>query len=119
MSNGKKELLVIEADEVDAELAGRFLSHYEYKPMIVRTGAAGIEYCQKQRPDLVLIDLADNDGLEVIKQIRKIAGCDDIPIIVLSPCDIRDESLKAGCTSFFPKNFDPDALLAEIQKHLN
>ena len=119
MSKGKKEILVIEADEVDAELAGSFLSHYEYKPMIVRTGASGIEYCQKQRPDLVLIDLADNDALEVIKQIKKIAGCDNVPMIVISPSDIRDEALKAGCTSFFPKNFDPDELLAEIQKHLN
>ena len=117
MSNGKKEILVIEADEVERELAGNFLSYYEYKPVVVQTGAAGVEYCKKNRPDLVLIDIEDNDGLEVIKQIRKIAGFDKIPIIVISPHDIRDEALKAGCSSFFPKNFDPDELLVELQKY--
>jgi DNA-binding response OmpR family regulator len=117
MSNGKKEVLVIEADEVERELAGKFLSYYEYNPIIVQTGAAGVEYCQKSRPDLVLIDVEDPADLEVIKQIREIAGFDKIPMIVISPRDIRDEALKAGCNSFFPKNFDPDELLAELQKY--
>jgi DNA-binding response OmpR family regulator len=74
-------------------------------------------------PDLIITDvhMAIMDGLEMTRRLRQISDFSKTPIIAspatLSKVDIQD-SLDAGCSSFFPKPLDLNALLAEIQRLL-
>lgn len=66
--------------------------------------------------------MAVMDGLEMTRRLRQLPDFTNTPIIAspatLSQVDMQD-SIDAGCTSFFPKPLDFNGLLAEIQCLLN
>jgi len=64
-------------------------------------------------PDLVITDfrMPDMDGAEFIRTFRSIAGCDEVPIIVVTASEdknVRYESLEAGATDFLTRPLDPN-----------
>ncbi|HET7033372.1 MAG TPA: response regulator, partial [Casimicrobiaceae bacterium] len=50
-----------------------------------------LEYARQNRVDMVLTDfkLPEFDGIELVKQIRGLAHCVDIPIVVITVVDDR------------------------------
>jgi len=92
------------------------------------TPSRALEYARQNRVDMVLTDfkLPEFDGIELVKQIRGLGHCVDIPIIVITVVDdrqIRYTALEAGATDFLIKPLDEHetrarcANLLELRRH--
>jgi two-component system response regulator RpfG len=92
------------------------------------TPSRALEYARQNRVDMVLTDykLPEFDGIELVKQIRGLGHCVDIPIIVITVVDdrqIRYNALEGGATDFLIKPLDEHetrarcANLLELRRH--
>ena len=115
------KILVIDDERGIREGCRRILEPENYQILLAENGTQGIEVVKSDHVDMALIDLKmpDIDGLEVLKQIRKI-DTETIPIIVSGHGTIETavEAMKAGAFDFVTKPFTPDELLSVIEKGL-
>jgi two-component system KDP operon response regulator KdpE len=83
-------------------------------------GVEALEQIERERPDLVILDLGlpDLSGLEVIRSVRAHSS---LPIVVLSVrADERDkvEALDLGADDYLTKPFGTDELVARVRAAL-
>ncbi len=84
-------------------------------------GREAIEKYKKLRPDLVLLDIVmpDMDGLETLKEIKKIdPNARVIMCTALGQQKIVIEALKAGARGYIVKPFKAELVLKEIDRVL-
>lgn len=113
-------ILLIDDDVRLAELLGAYFRRFDLDLVAATHPAEGIEKLQKERPDLVILDvmLPDQDGFEVCRTIRKSSA---VPIIMLTARgDVTDRvvGLELGADDYLPKPFEPRELVARIQNVL-
>lgn len=86
-----------------------------------RDGQDALNKAQRQSFDLVLSDvnMPVMDGIELIKALRKLPAYKFTPILMLtteSGGSKKQEGKAAGATGWLVKPFNPDKLLATINK---
>jgi two-component system response regulator RpfG len=92
------------------------------------TPSRALEFARNNRIDIVLTDykLPEFDGIELVKQLRALPHCVDVPIVVITVVDdrkIRYDALEAGATDFLIKPLDDHetrarcANLLELRRH--
>src|SRR4051795_4865192 len=92
------------------------------------TPSRALEFARSNRVDMVLTDykLPEFDGIELVKQLRALPHCVDVPVIVITVVDdrkIRYEALEGGATDFLIKPLDEHetrarcANLLELRRH--
>lgn len=86
----------------------------------VGAGRAAVEACQKNRPDLIVLDvmLPDLDGYEVCKQIRQFSQC---PILFLSSKNDEVDKilgLAVGGDDYVTKPFSPKEVAFRVKAQL-
>jgi two-component system KDP operon response regulator KdpE len=91
-----------------------------YDVSVAGTGRDALDAFERERPDLVILDLGlpDMDGSEVCRQIRQRA---DTPIVVLSARGAEKDKVAAldqGADDYVTKPFGPEELLARIRAAL-
>lgn len=87
-------------------------------------GYSAIALAQKERPDLVILDLGlpAGDGFVVLKNLRQYPALADIPVIVLTARDpqaVKKKTLESGAVAFFQKPVENEVLLAAIRSILH
>ena len=86
----------------------------------LQTGRGAVEFCRREKPDLVLLDimLPDSDGLDICKGIRQQPELAHVPIIFLtaraSEAD-RLVGLELGANDYIVKPFFIRELIARIK----
>jgi len=82
----KKKILYIEDDPILQKTLGRKLKVEGFKVISALDGKEGLMLVQKERPDLVLLDLIlpQMGGVEFLKELRKNEKTKDIPVVVLT-----------------------------------
>ena len=92
------------------------------------TPSRALEYARTNRVDMVLTDykLPEFDGIQLVRQIRSLPHCIDVPIIVITVVDdrrVRYDALEAGATDFLIKPLDEHetrarcANLLDLRRH--
>src|SRR6202171_6143318 len=92
------------------------------------TPSKALEFCRNNRADMVLTDykLPEFDGVQLVRQLRSLPHCVDVPIVVITVVDdrrVRYEALEAGATDFLIKPLDEHetrarcANLLELRRH--
>lgn len=114
-----KKILIIEDDE-DLHLLYRlFLQGESYKILQARNGQEGLDEIERERPDLVILDMIMPvmDGEEFIQKFRFEKKAFDIPIIIASVNDKIPSALieKGKIQSVLKKPFPIETLLQEIK----
>ena len=76
-----------------------------------------------QKPDLVLLDIImpGMDGYESLSILKKSQDLRHIPVIMLTSQDKLFNKIKgemSGSDEYLTKSFDPDDLLAKVDKYL-
>ncbi len=87
-------------------------------------GVHGVQVAQREKPDLILMDLSlpRLDGWGATSQIKATPDLTETPVIALtahsSPED-RAKAFDAGCVGYLTKPIERDLLLKTIQEHLD
>lgn len=110
------KILVVEDDNGISDYLIPELKHEGFETVTANTGRKGIEMFQKEKPDLILLDvmLPELNGIEVLRRIREVSN---VPIIMETA---RGESidkvngLNAGADDYISKPFDIEELIARI-----
>ncbi|MGL5062170.1 MAG: ATP-binding protein [Microcoleus sp.] len=119
----RRKILVIDDRPENRSVVVNMLEPLGFKLAEADSGQAGLDLALQMRPDLIVTDVAMSgmDGLEMTRRLRELPDFTITPIIAspatLSQVDLQ-ESLDAGCTSFFPKPIEFTGLLGELQRLL-
>lgn len=86
MSNPTPKILVVEDDKDLLSLINKKLTDEGFTVAAVETGRQALDFLEKGRPDLVLLDilLPDIDGLTILNEIANNPKTKDLPVIILS-----------------------------------
>ena len=111
-------ILYVEDNEDNVYMLSSRLKRRGFDVIVARDGAEGIEMADRERPDLVLMDLSLPviDGWEATRQIK--ARTSGTPVIALSAhvmAGDREKALAAGCDDYDIKPVDLPRLLGKIE----
>ena len=117
-----KKILIIEDEET---LLAMYRARFEksgYEVFAVSNGRPGIEIAQREKPDLILLDILmpNQDGYEVIQILKKDPKTKKIPVLVFSnlaqPEEI-EKGLKLGADDYVIKtDLTPTELLNKVER---
>ncbi len=117
-----KKILIVEDVELNRDLLVQLLEE-DYAILTAADGAAGIELAERERPDLILMDLSLPvlDGWEATRRIKATRALKSIPIIALTAHAMRGDEKKArasGCDDYLSKPIDEDLLYEKLRQFL-
>jgi two-component system KDP operon response regulator KdpE len=119
---GAKILIVDDDPELRMALKLRLRAN-NYETVSASDGYSAIALAQKERPNLIILDLGlpAGNGFIVLKRLQESDSLSHIPVIVLTARDPQANelrSLDAGATAFFQKPADNNELLQVIRASL-
>ncbi len=114
------KILLVEDNEMNRDMLGRRLQRQGYTMCYAADGPTGIAMAGRERPDLILMDIAlgEMDGWEATRRIKANSATSHIPIIALTAHALasdRDKSVAVGCADFDTKPVDLPRLLGKIK----
>jgi two-component system, cell cycle response regulator DivK len=117
-----KKILIVEDVDFNRDLIVQLLED-NYEILTAADGAEGIQLAERERPDLILMDLSLPvvDGWEATRRIKANAALRHTPIIALTAHAMRGDEEKAresGCDDYLSKPLDEDVLFAKLAKFL-
>ena len=121
--SGKKCILAVDdAAFILSRITDGLEKHYNM--ITVNSGARALKYLDKNKPDLILLDIRMpiRDGFEILREIRSMEDRADIPVIMLTAMEDKQSVMKGielGVCDYVLKPFTPDDLLARVQRILN
>ena len=119
-----KRILIVEDQEDNRVIMRDVLSAAGYDLIEALNGEDGVELAQRERPDLILMDiqLPVIDGYEATRRIKGFAELKSIPIIAVTSYALSGDDEKArlaGCDGYVAKPFSPRELLASVREYLS
>jgi CheY-like chemotaxis protein len=118
--DSRLHILYVEDNPTNATLMGRVVAlRPGSRLQIAVDGAHGIAAALLEPPDLVFLDLhlPDMSGEEVLQQLRRLPGCAEVPVVVVtadaSP-NTRERMSALGSDGVLTKPFDLDEVLGWI-----
>jgi two-component system, OmpR family, KDP operon response regulator KdpE len=113
------KILVVddEPDVVESVRLGFTLQWRDVDVLGAGTGEAALDLVERERPDIVLLDvgLPDIDGFEVVRQVRAFS---DIPVLMLTARDDAMDKVKGlelGADDYITKPFNHLELIARVK----
>ena len=122
MPSGKKCILAVDdAAFILSRITDALGKHYDM--VTVNSGARALKYLDKNKPDLILLDIRMpiRDGFEILREIRAREDRADIPIIMLTAMEDKQSVMKGielGICDYVLKPFSADDLLERVQRIL-
>jgi len=118
-----KKILIIDDDDVTRRILEAQMRAAGYDTVLAYDGVTALRVAQKEKPDLVLLDLGlpGGDGFNVMERFRQLPPLSPIPVIVFSardPEQWKERALAAGAVAFHTKPLDRDALLSSVKSQL-
>jgi two-component system response regulator MprA len=116
-----KKILVVD-DERQLALAVKIrLQSRGYEVMIANDGQQALEVIDRERPDLVLLDvlMPVMDGYSFLRELNTRVGRSTIPVIILTARErMKDLFELEGIADYVVKPFDHEDLLVRIERAL-
>jgi two-component system, cell cycle response regulator DivK len=118
-----KRILVVEDQPDSRQIIRDMLAGTDYEITEAENGEEALTAIEKQRPDLILMDiqLPIMDGYTATNQIKANPALRSIPIIAVTSYALASEEKKAraaGCDDYVTKPFSPRQLLGKIRQYL-
>ena len=118
-----KRILTIDDSKTIRDMLMLTLADAGFEVVQAVDGQDGLDVLDREQVDVVITDInmPRMDGYEVIRQMRSNAAHKATPILVLtteSEADKKNLARVAGATGWMVKPFDPDRLIATINKVL-
>jgi len=119
----KPKILIVDDDPDLRKGLNLRLRANHYDTAYASDGFSAIAMAQKEKPDLIILDigLPAGDGFVVLNRLQQSASLSVIPVVVLTARDPevnRDRTLKAGAIAFLQKPADNNELLEVVRNAL-
>lgn len=116
-----RRILTIDDSKTIRDMLMLTLADAGFEVLQAIDGQDGLDVLDKEKVDLVITDInmPRMDGYEVIRQLRRNTAYKSLPILVLtteSEKEKKNLAREAGATGWMVKPFDPDRLIATINK---
>src|SRR5687768_4432572 len=113
-------ILLVDDDHTLLSAIARRVARAGYEVRTATSGPAALKLLDVSWPALMVVDLMmpGMDGFELCRRVKQLA---DLPIIVLSAVDASEakvSALELYAEDYVTKPFDPDELVARIQRVL-
>ncbi len=117
------KILLIEDHDLSRDLVSRRLAKRGYAVIEAEDGRRGLELAERERPDLVVLDLGlpEVDGWEVARRLKASADLKHIPILVLTAhaqANQLEQARAAGCEEIETKPLTACSFLDKVEKLL-
>ena len=114
-----KHILVIEDDPDIVELLRYNLERESYRVTSAGTGSEGLAELQRERPDLVILDLMlpEVAGFELCRRLRRDPATETLPVIMLTARSEEADviaGIELGADDYIKKPFSPRELVARV-----
>ncbi|MDD3238404.1 MAG: response regulator [Candidatus Gastranaerophilales bacterium] len=115
----KKNILVVEDNELNMKLMVDILTQIGYSVQKAFDGEMALDILEKNDFDLMLLDiqLPKKSGYDVIKEMKK-----KVPTVIVSACCTEDEILKAkdkGCLDYITKPINISEFIQKINAYFS
>jgi CheY-like chemotaxis protein len=117
-------ILYVEDNEDNIYMLRRRLERKGVEVIVANDGEQGIAAAERDRPDLILMDLSLPviDGWEATRRVKANPATAKIPVIALTAHAMsqdKEKALAAGCDDFDTKPVELQRLLEKINALLN
>lgn len=123
-TNKKASVLIIEDDSYISDMYRIKLESEDFEVAIAKDGIVGIKMLEKQKPDIVLLDVVmpKIDGFSVLKTIKRNPELKEIPIVLLTNLGQKEnveKGFELGADSYIIKaHFTPSEVVEKIKEIL-
>lgn len=129
MANTTQHTVMIVDDYEDVRnILKLWLEKHGCKVVDASGGDEAVEIAERERPDLILMDLSmpEIDGFAATFRIRQIEDLKDVPIIAISAygelgidVQLQIDPRAAGFNAYLPKPFAPEKLFTLVDQYLS
>jgi len=118
-----QNILIVDDVADNLRVLGDLLRDEGYKVRPVPNGKLALQVAEKEKPDLILLDIMmpDLNGFEVCKMLKEHKTLNDVPVIFISALnDTADivKAFKCGGSDFITKPFMAEEVKARVATHL-
>ncbi len=127
-----KKVLVVDDDPDVRSFVVTVLEENQYIPLVAQDGVEGLEVIEKERPDLVVLDvlMPRGSGIRLYRKLKTDDNFKQIPIIMFTGIALRSflksqkalDEFKGGEVPkpdiYLEKPVEPEELVAAIKKKL-
>jgi DNA-binding response OmpR family regulator len=118
-----KTILVADDEEDVKFVVKLYLESKGFNVLTAFDGLDAVEQIEKQKPDLILLDvmMPVMNGYEVAARVRANPETREVPIVMLSAASHEEavrKGLEAGANDYLMKPFEPTKLEETIRKYL-
>ena len=122
-SQNISKILIVDDIPVNLKVLGDILKSEGYKVRPVPNGILALQVAEKEKPDLMLLDIMmpDMDGYEVCRRFKESQYLNDVPIIFISALNDTNDIVKAllsGGSDYITKPFRAEEVKARVATHL-
>lgn len=124
MPDQKTKILLIEDEEMLANMYEVKFKNEGYDLIKAADGAVGLEMAKSMNPNFILLDIImpKMDGFSVLKSLKEDAATKDIPVMLLTNLG-QDEDVQKGkqlgAVGYLVKaNVTPSEVVASVQKEI-
>lgn len=114
----RKKVLLVEDDESVRQLVRVTLEMHDYEVLEAKDGLEGLLFLDMHKPDAVVLDLMmpDVGGERMLAQLRQTEETKRTPVVIITgKPEVAPEVIGlVGQDNFFPKPFDPDAVIDRL-----
>ncbi len=120
-----KRILVIEDDELIAQIYDRQLRAEGYEAKVLHDGKSAVATLTSENFDLVLLDIMmpGMNGLDVLRELKKNFKSAKVPVVMLSNLSEDStikEALHLGAVGYLKKiDYLPAQAISEVKKFLS
>ena len=117
-----KKILIVEDLALNVNLLTQLLEG-DYELVVAGDGAQGVALAERERPDLILMDMSlpVMDGWEATRRLKADPALTRIPVIGLSAHAMSgdvEKALAAGCNDYLTKPINDDLLFEKLKRLL-
>ncbi|MCP3925568.1 MAG: response regulator [Desulfobacterales bacterium] len=118
----KYNILIVDDTETHIDLLLETLGE-DYDISVAMDGKSALENIALETPDLILLDIMmpEMDGFEVLRRLKKIKTCRDVPVIFVTVKGEEQNETKGfqmGAVDYISKPFSPPIVKARIETQL-
>jgi DNA-binding response OmpR family regulator len=115
----ERKILIADDDPDSRIVVASVISILGHSPIVVNGGGEALSECQRQLPDLAIIDymMPSLNGIEVCHRLRDIPGGEFVPVLMLTAHDsVQDKvaALEEGVDDYLTKPFNYQELRARV-----